>query len=239
MDIFSWIHHCAHDAKLDGVEIWNNHLTSLDDAYLDSVSAAITNEAVTLYTVASKLQYGVFSADEVEQAKLTLRTWIAATDRLGAPILRISIGGNNLGDQERKNIVYRSIAEVLDEGSHPHITVAIENQEPGVVANANDVLAMSSVTSGKVKLLLDNGSIIDKSTVYKFMEDSLPYAAGVHVKFFDIRDDGSDRVLDYDRIMPILRSADYEGYLSIEYDSQERASNDVPRIADYLRSKLS
>lgn len=239
MDIFSWIRHCARDVKVDGVEIWNGHLTSLEGSYLDSVSSALRGDGLTLYTLASKLQYGDFGVAEIEQAKATLRTWLTATNQLGAPTLRISIGGNNLGGRERKDIVFTSIAAVLDEGTHPHIAVAIENQEPGVVANSTDVLAMDRVSDGKVKLLLDNGSIIDKATVYRFMEESLPYAAGVHVKFFDVREDGSDRVLDYDRIIPILRSAGYEGYLSIEFDSQERASDNVPRIADYLRRQLA
>lgn len=238
MDIFSWIRHCARDAQLDGVEIWNNHLTSLEPEYLERVSAALNAENVGLYTVASKLQYGLFSPEEVEQAQGTLRTWLAVTDRLGAPVLRISIGGNGVGDPERKTIVFKSVEAVIDEGGYPHITVAIENQEPGIVANAIDVSAMNTATDGKVKLLLDNGSIIDKSSVYEFMKRSLPLAAGVHVKFFDVSDDGSDRVLDYDRIIPILRAADYDGYLSIEYDSENRASDDVPKIADYLRRQL-
>lgn len=237
-DLLSWIRHCAHDVHLDGVELWNNHFASLDTDYLDQVAATCEENGLQLYSVASKCLFGDFSEDEVASAKDTLRQWLAATDRLGAPLLRISVGGNDLRDQARQYIVFQNLANVVEEGRYPHIQVGIENQEPGVVQNASDVETMDQVTQSRLRLVLDNGSIIDKSTVCDFMERTLPYAAVVHLKFFDIDPSGADRVLDYSRIVPIIHASGYNGFVSIEFDSDRPASEDVPRIAEFLRAQF-
>lgn len=238
LDIFSWIRHCARDAKLDGVEIWNNHLASLEPNYLDQISTLCKQEGVELYSVATKCMYGDFSESEIDGAKENLRKWLAATDRLGAPLMRVSIGGKELRDPNHQQIVFKSIAEVVREDKYPNITVGIENQEPGIVQNFSDVERMNETTRGSIKLVLDNGSIVDKSTVYNFMERSIPYSAVIHTKFFDIDKTGADRVLDYGRIVPIIKASGYNGFLSIEYDSDRIASKDVPLIAQYLRNQF-
>lgn len=238
LDIFSWIHHCAQNAKLDGVEIWNNHLTSLDSDYLDEISTLCKQEGVTLYSVATKCLYGEFSKDEVKAATENLWKWLVVTDRLSAPLMRVSISGKELRNTNHQKMVFNSIAEVVNEGRYPNITVGIENQEPGVVQNFSDVEYMKQTTNGRIKLVLDNGSIIDKSKVYDFMERAIPYSAVIHTKFFDIDETGADRILDYDRIVKIIKTSGYNGYLSIEYDSEGLASKDVPLIARYLRNQV-
>lgn len=238
LDIFSWIRHCSRIAHLDGVELWNNHLSSLDDDYLDRISSLCIEEGLELYSVATKCLYGDFSEAEVEGAKKTLRKWLATADRLKAPVLRVSIGGNNLRDTNHQQTVFSSLASVVKENAYPNILVGIENQEPGVVQNFADVESMSRTTNGLLKLVLDNGSIVDKSAVYRFMEQAIPYAAVIHTKFFDIDETGSDKVLDYNRIIPIIKANGYDWFLSIEYDSNKLASNDVPKIARFLRNHI-
>jgi sugar phosphate isomerase/epimerase len=239
LDIFSWVRHCARDAKLDGVEIWNNHLISLDPDYLDKILSLCKVEGIELYSVATKCLFGEFSEAEIKGAQETTRKWLEATDRLGAPLMRISIGGKELRNVDNQQIVLNSINEVINEGRYPNITVGIENQEPGVIQNITDVELMDKLSNGNLRLILDNGSIIDKSTVYEFMERAIPYSAVIHTKFFDIDETGADKVLDYDRIIPIIKESGYEGFLSIEYDSDRLASKDVPLIARYLRSKFA
>jgi sugar phosphate isomerase/epimerase len=237
-DMFRWIRHCAEDVHLDGVELWNNHFVSLQPYYLDRISAACKENGLQLYSVASKCLYGQFTPSEVAAAQDTLREWLVATDHLGAPLLRISVGGKELRDPARQAIVFQSLADVVSEGRYPHIQVGIENQEPGVVQNVDDVIAMDQATQGRLKLVLDNGSIIDKSTVYDFMERTIPYAAVIHLKFFDIDASGADRVLDYSRIVPIIKNSGYNGFVSIEYDSSRPASQDVPCIARFLKAQF-
>lgn len=235
LDLFSWMEHCKKDAGLDGVELWNNHFSSIEPAYLERLLEKSKALELPIYSVATKCVFGAFSPEEVEKAKQTLRDWLRVADTLGSGLLRVSIGGQELRDPQRQSTVFTSLRDVVQEGAFPHIKVGIENQEPGVVQNAADVETMREQSEGALCLILDNGSFINKADSYAFMEKTLPVAGVVHAKFFDLNDDGSDRMLEYTRVLEILQNAAYTGYVSIEYDSQEPASRDVPRIAAYLR----
>jgi len=237
-DFFSWFVHCSSEANLDGVELWNNHFESTDNEYLDKLVSKSKAEGLEIYSVASKCKFGSFSAKEIESAKETLREWLAIADRMHVTKLRISLAGEDERDPDHQKTIFKSLTEVILENKYPHITVGIENKEPSAVQSPEDVKLMDHLSKGKLKLILDNGSIIDKSAVCDFMEKTLPYSALVHTKFFDIDDYGADKVLDYNKIIPIIQNSDYEGFLSIEYDSEEVASENVPLIAKYLRTKI-
>lgn len=236
IDLIGWMEHCKKDAKLDGVELWNNHFESLEKEYLETLLAKSRELELPIYSVATKCVFGDFSDEAIEKVKATMDAWLAATDFLGAPNMRVSIGGENLRDPEHQKKVFTTLTEVLERNEYPNITVGIENQEPGVVQNAEDVFKMNEVSGGRLKLILDNGSFLNKEDSYQFMIDTLPYASVVHTKFFSIAEDGHDCVLDYAKVKEILDASEYDGYLSIEYDSQEPALRDVPVIAEYMRT---
>ena len=233
LDLFSWMEHCK-NAGLDGVELWNNHFDSIEKPYLQKLLAKSKELELPIYSVATKCIFGAFSREEIEVAMQTLRNWLTVADTLGAGLLRVSVGGQELRDPAHQRAVFEALGDVVREKAYPHIRVGIENQEPGVVQNAADVRAMVVQSGNALCLILDNGSFINKNDSYGFMRETLPIAGVVHAKFFDIAEDGSDKVLDYTRIRSILKEAGYEGYLSIEYDSQEPAMRDVPRIANYM-----
>lgn len=238
LDLLRWMEHCKKDCRLDGVELWNNHVKSLDAQYLKSIKSKADELGLEIYSVATKCLFGDFSPKEIEAAKQTLRDWLAATNALGAPVLRVSIGGSELRDPAHQTTVFRSLADVVEENTYPHIRVGIENQEPGVIQDVADTKKMVAETGGRIGLVLDNGSLINKQDSYEFTKKTLPYAVVVHLKFFDINPDGSDKVLDYAKIAPILKDSDYDSFVSIEYDSEEPGQKDVPVIASYLRTLL-
>lgn len=236
IDLLGLMEHCKKDAKLDGIELWNNHFASLDKEYLEKLLKKSQELELPIYSVATKCVFGDFGEEAIEKVKKAMDEWLAATDFLGAPNMRVSIGGENLRDPKHQMKVFETLTEVLNRNEYPHIKVGIENQEPGVVQNAEDVRKMHEVSGGKLSLILDNGSFLNKEDSYQFMSDTLPYASVVHTKFFSIAEDGHDCVLDYTKIKGILDTSGYDGYLSIEYDSQESALRDVPIIADFMRT---
>ena len=237
-DLLNWIRHCSRDVKLDGVELYNNHFVSLEEEYLDTISAICREEKIELYSVATKCLFGNFSKDEIKSAQTTLRNWLAATNRLGVSTMRVSIGGEELRDPTHQQIVFKSLTEVINEGEYPSISVGIENQEPGVVQQIEDVIEMDQLSVGKLKLILDNGSFFDKSTVYKFIENAMPYAILIHAKLREFDPRQGDTILDYHRIIDLLAASKYEGYLSVEYDGEGEASELVPKFVAFLRDKL-
>lgn len=236
LDLFKWIEHCKGDCKLDGIELWNNSFESTEMEYLAALNRKSRELQIPIYGVASKCVFGDFSSKFIEESKSTLNKWLDITNSLNAPLLRISIAGDDLRNPEHQTIVFKTLASVLKENRYPKIRVGIENQEPGVVQNSADVIKMRKESDNLLWLILDNGSFINKSDSYDFLKENIGVSAVVHTKFFDINKDGSDNVLDYNRIRNIIIESGYDGFLSIEYDSNKSAIEDVPVIANYMRN---
>lgn len=235
LDLPKWMEHCKKKAGLEGVELWNNHFESIEEGYLAKLLAKSIALELPIYSVATKCKFGDFSEASIADAKKTLRDWLKVADTLRAPLLRVSVAGDDLRSEAHQKAVFCALADVVNEKTYPNIRVGIENQEPGVVQNPADVRRMVEESKGALCVILDNGSFINKQDSYAFMKAALPYAGVVHAKFFDLAEDGSDKVLDYKRVRDLLKEAGYDDWLSIEYDSQAPALTDVPRIAAFLR----
>ena len=237
LDLFALMDHYKNDCHLDGIELWNNSFTSTDDEYLKNLKKKSDELSLPIYSVASKCQFGDFSDKKIAECKETLVKWLDITKKLGASVLRVSIAGDDLRNHNKQDKVFMTLSDTLLQTPHDGIRVGIENQEPGVVQNSEDVKRMVDKSNGQLYVVLDNGSFLDRTTSpYVFMEDNLKYACVVHTKFFDINSDGSDNVLDYSRIKSIIEKSGYDGFLSIEYDnSTASAVKDVPLIADFMR----
>lgn len=235
LDLFKWMDHCKNDCKLDGVELWNNSFAETGKEYLLALLEKSKSLDLPIYSVASKCNFNDFSDQYIEEAKQTLRKWLEITRTLNSKLLRISVAGVEIRNLEHQTIVFKTLSSVLKENNYPEIKVGIENQEPGVVQNTADVKKMREESDGLLWVILDNGSFIDKNYSYTFLKENIEYAAVIHTKFYDINDDGSDNVLDYSKVKEIINSSDYNGYLSIEYDSNRSALKDVPVISDFMR----
>jgi len=91
---------------------------------------------------------------------------------------------------------------------------------------------MKEVNSDWVKLNLDTGGYQDG---YSAIEKTVNISVHIHAKFFNINKEGSDQILDYNRIFNILNEKKYRGFISIEYEGKEKEELAVPRIVKFLR----
>ncbi len=53
---------------------------------------------------------------------------------------------------------------------------------------------------------------------YRGIEDLMPFARAVSAKSYEFSEDGSESILDYERLMRIVADAGYRGYVGIEYE---------------------
>ncbi|MFB3094626.1 MAG: hypothetical protein ACE10O_02070, partial [Candidatus Acidiferrales bacterium] len=60
----------------------------------------------------------------------------------------------------------------------------------------------------------------------------------VHAKLHDIAADGSERTLDYPKILKFLKRARYRSFLSMEYEGKQDPFEVLPRAAAHLRELL-
>jgi len=61
---------------------------------------------------------------------------------------------------------------------------------------------------------------------YKGVEELMPFAKGVSAKTHDFDENGNDTVVDYDRMMAIVKKSGFEGYIGIEYEGPKLSEVD-------------
>jgi sugar phosphate isomerase/epimerase len=59
-----------------------------------------------------------------------------------------------------------------------------------------------------------------KIDVYDAIERMMPYAKGVSAKSYDFDEKGHETTLDYPRIMKIVTTKGYHGFVGIEYEGE-------------------
>ena len=78
--------------------------------------------------------------------------------------------------------------------------------------------------------------------LYESIRLTAPLARHVRVKFYHPRPDGSEPFIDYPRVLDILRSVHYNGFLDIVYEPDKAGGDDIkaalPRVVGYLRRQL-
>ena len=72
---------------------------------------------------------------------------------------------------------------------------------------------------------IGNGEEYDR---YQGMTELMPWARGVSAKSYDFDEEGNDTLIDYYKILQIVKDAGYKGYIGIEYEGSVRTSRRDP-----------
>lgn len=72
---------------------------------------------------------------------------------------------------------------------------------------------------------------------YKGVAELLPYAKAVSAKSYNFNDRGEDRIIDYYKLMKIVKDSDYNGYIGIEYEGMEKSEHEGILMTEKLMHK--
>jgi sugar phosphate isomerase/epimerase len=173
---------------------------------------------------------------EKRQAQLQLcRTWIDHAAVMGAPVIRIFAGKVAKGDTEEVSLdrCVAGINECLDYAGEKGVLLALENHG-GITATPQQLLAIV----GRVKdskwfgVNFDSGNFRTDDP-YADLEKIAPYAVNAQIKVALKTDDGK-KPADIKRVVEILRSANYRGYVALEYE-EDKPYEEIPMYIDKLR----
>jgi L-ribulose-5-phosphate 3-epimerase len=86
--------------------------------------------------------------------------------------------------------------------------------------------------------LPDFGNFPKGTDWYKAVEKMMPYAGAVSAKCYDFDPDGNKTTIDFARMMKIVRTAGYSGYVGIEYDGTRMPEREAVLAAKGLLERL-
>jgi sugar phosphate isomerase/epimerase len=190
-----------------------------------------------------------FQRTKVEEAKAAVDMALV----LGAPLIRV-FGWHTFASEGREPMfaaLARCLREVCDYGADKGVIVALQNHNNrNLAATGPDVLRIiQDVDHANLSFIMDtgqwrgspgsSGDTDPAVDIYRYMEQTLPYAGYVRCKFYQIAD-GREAVLDYERIASILLAGGYNGCISIVYEGKEAEDRSVliGKCAAHLRQVL-
>jgi sugar phosphate isomerase/epimerase len=238
LDMFSWIRKCKEDLGHDGVELLDTHFASRDESYLKKIKDLTAELKLEIYCLSICSNFGLSDKSKRQQQVEDLKKWIDAGCYLEVPVVRYFAGRAEDGDNEKAwPGMVEATKECLDYAASKGVVFALENHNHnGFIRTSKDVLRLfNEINSPQLKMCLDLGNFTD---LYTSIEATAHLSAVVHAKILDLDKDGTEKKLDYERIMKILKKANYNGYLSIEYEGKEDELTAMPRASAYLRKLI-
>lgn len=212
-----------------------------DDAFpTDQTLRSVRREAFLRGVVISGTAIGnnftVGPGPRLQQEIADAKRWIRKASVLGAPHIRFFAGtADELAEApSRLGEAVDAISQCAEVAAENGIFLGVENHGR---LSADQVLAiMNRIESPWVGVNLDTGNFVSE-TPYEDLRRCVPYAVNVQVKVNMKSPSGKHYPADFHRIADILREANYQGFVILEYED-ENPREQIPRYLDKLRDAL-
>ena len=255
IDLFGMIDK-ANEYRLDGIDIHFAHFASTDRDYLEEVRMATLKAGLHICYIGVSNNFGM-EGDEQQAQIENMKKWIDVADAMGIQMVR-SFGGWVPEGQTEETIWPRIVSatkEVAEYGASKGVVVGLHNHNHGCApATGEQVLKiLDEVNNPYYSHILDTGqyrgspgaSLGERGVegmehnFYGSIEASAPRAVHVRAKIYRVAS-GSEAWLDYDRIMKIIKSVGFNGWMSVVFEGQDELDEPtaVPLAAAFLRRKL-
>jgi hypothetical protein len=77
----------------------------------------------------------------------------------------------------------------------------------------------------------------DMYDIYKGVEQLLPFAKGVSAKTYDFDDRGEQPMLDYKKLIGIVKDSGFKGYIGVEFEGINQSEDEGVRKTQALLAK--
>lgn len=239
MTLLDFVDFCRQQ-RIAGAELTSYYFPQdPDEQYLQDLRRHCHLQGVSISGGAIRNDFCV--APEKRASELEhVRKWIDIYAAIGAPVIRIFAGSPPQGVSREEAIARCILAceEACDYAAKRGIFLALENHH-GITDTAESMLqVVRGVNSDWFGVNFDSGNFRSTSDPYAELEMIAPYAINAQVKV-EIFRDGKKTAADLPRILDILKSAGYGGWVVLEYEASEPAEEAIPKIVKELRPLLS
>jgi sugar phosphate isomerase/epimerase len=241
---------------LDGIDVLHRQMESEDNAYLQKLKkhAFLNGIAMTCLSI----HQGFVTPDKAELKKHVDHTnhCIELAYKMGIPCLRLNTGRWNTIKSFDELMANRGIEPILpgyteDDGykwcvdgvqqclqkaEECGVLLALENHW-GLGSTPEGMLRIhDTVNSPWLGLLMDTGNFLENP--YEKLEKIVSKTSFVQAKTYYGGGEWYSLDLDYARIVKMLKQANYQGYISIEFEGKEPGSVGVKKSVEMLRKHL-
>jgi L-ribulose-5-phosphate 3-epimerase len=246
MDHLDFITAAKRDYGIDAVEYVNTFFfgRAQDQAYLNEMKNRADSEGVKSLLIMCDFEGrpGDPNRAAAQQAVENHYKWIEAAQYLGCHAIRVNVG-SGLADPDGQAAWATEDLRRLAEFSDPFgIHILVENHGE-LSSNATWLTGViRQADHARLGTLPDFGNFWITETecydYYQGVEELMPYAKGVSAKSYDFDEDGDETTLDYERLIRIVTSAGYNGYIDVEYEGERLSEPAGIRATKALLERL-
>lgn len=213
---------------IDAVEFVNQFFKdkAKDESYLSELKSRCDDQGVKslLIMIDGEGNLGDPNAEARKQAIENHHRWVDAAKFLGCHSIRVNAASRGSYTEQIK--LAADGLRQLSEYAKPHdINVIVENHG-GLSSNgAWLAVVMERVGMDNCGTLPDFGNFYisrgenpEQFDRYHGVQALMPYAKAVSAKTYDFDDSGNETTIDYRKMMEIVLSFGYDGYVGIEYE---------------------
>lgn len=140
-------------------------------------------------------------------------------------------------DDQGFDWVYEGLEKCLPAAERCGVVLGLENHW-GLGRTAEGVLrVINKLDSPWLRATLDTGNFLDDQ--YKQYKELAPEAVFVQAKTYYGGGTWYTLDIDYDKVAKILRDVDYRGYISLEFEGQEKHETAIPKSLEVLRKAFA
>jgi sugar phosphate isomerase/epimerase len=237
IDMFQFVNYCA-DQGWEGAELTSYYFPKdVTDDTLRQVRDLAAKRGVTISGTSVGNTFTHPRGEKRDENIALAKLWIDHAVVLGAPFVRCFAGSLPKGMSEgeaRKNCI-EAFEECCAYAAGKRVFLAMENHG-GIVAGPDGVLEIvRAIQSPWFGLNLDTGNFHTEDP-YADMVKCAPYAINIHLKAeIKPKDAKQGTPSDFPRIARILRDANYQGFVGLEFETKEDPYVAVPRLHQQIK----
>lgn len=237
IDLFRFIDFCAENG-CDGAELTSYYFPSpLSDDYLLKIKRHCFLRGIEVSGTACGNNFALPKGEKLTEQINSVKKWIDHASVMGAPHIRVFAGAaaKGLTDAEARNMCISSLEEVCDYAGTKGIFLGLENHG-GIVAEADGILEIiKAVKSPWLGINLDTGNFHTVDP-YDDLAKIAPYAVNVQVKAQTKKKGATEQEpVDLPRVFKILRDANYQGYVALEYEAKPDPWTTIPGLLKRMK----
>jgi len=177
--------------------------------------------------------------------------WVEASKHLGGHAIRVNLHGDSNAEEWHAASV-KSLTKLTAFAEKMDMTILAENH--GTWSSNADMLAkvIQEVNNPRCRTMVDFANFcvrrekgdlwespcVDWYDKYKGVEELLPYAKGVSAKTFDFTEAGEESNSDFTRMLKLVKTSAYRGYIGIEYEGDRLSEDEGIRASKKLLERI-
>lgn len=167
------------------------------------------------------------------------KKWVDAAQFLGCHSIRVNLFGSEDAEEWKKNSV-DGLKKLSEYASTKNINVLVENHGyfSSNAAMLTDVIKQVGLDNagtlpdfGNFCLKRENNARWDAPCIeeyprYQGVEEMMPMAKAVSAKSYEFDEDGQETLIDYGKMLKIIKDAGYTSFIGVEFEGEEMTSEE-------------